>query len=449
MANWIKLFGLEDQGSADENMVMRSRYERDYDRIIFSQPFRRLQDKTQVHPLPESNFVHTRLTHSLEVSSVARSLGRKAGEILCGNNSELKKAGISVFDFSTVTAAAGLCHDIGNPPFGHSGEDAISEYFKTGRGQRFKEFCTEEQWAELTSFEGNAQGFRLAKNKNLGIMLTDAVLGAFTKYPCSALARQSKAGKISQKKYGFFSTERDYFEELANTLGLIKNETDQGIAWQRHPLAYLVEAADDICYHIIDLEDACRLEIISFEQTRDFLVEIIKDKFDQKKFDALSTKEEKLAILRAMSINALVEQAGVIFAEKERQILNGKLDHSLFDILPSKEILNEIKHVSIEKIYRNIQVVETEVAGFEVVDGLLNKFIEAGYRMVFDKDAKSGADKRLIQMLPELNRINVINSKSPYEMIREIIDMVSGLSDSHAVSVYRKITGQTIPGMRN
>ncbi|QCK13607.1 dGTP triphosphohydrolase [Mangrovivirga cuniculi] len=448
MGNWIKLFGL-DENTVSNGYNIRSRFERDYDRIIFSQPFRRLQDKTQVHPLPESNFVHTRLTHSLEVSSVARSLGRKAGEMLCEASNDIKSTGLTPFDFSTVTAAAGLCHDIGNPPFGHSGEDAISEYFKTGRGQKFKSHCSEEEWQELISFEGNAQGFRLAKNKSLGIMLSDAVLGAFTKYPCSALGMDKKAGVKSRKKYGYFSSEEKQFQELAGNLGLIKVDMDKGMAWKRHPLAFLVEAADDICYHIIDLEDACRLEIISFEQTKNFLVEIIKDKFNEKKFNSLSTREEKLAILRALAINKLVDQAGSIFVESEKQILSGEFDQSIFNLLPSKEVLNEIQQVSVKEIYQNIQVVETEVAGFEVVDGLLNKFIEAGFRMVFDNENRSGADKRLIQMLPELNRINVLEAKTVYSLIREIIDMVSGLSDSHAVSIYRKITGQTIPGMRN
>src|SRR5688500_14709290 len=258
----------------------RSAFEQDYDRIIFSHPFRRLQDKTQVHPLPEHDFVHTRLTHSLEVSSVGRSLGKRAGEVILQRHPSLT-GDFSLFDFGAIVAAAALAHDLGNPPFGHAGEDGISDFFlHHSGGQSFKELVTKEEWYDLTRFEGNAQGFRILDKEQYGLKLTYASLGAFTKYPCPAFFPERDKKKKSQKKFGFFQSEKDAFKEVACDLELIQRNGD---SWCRHPLAFLVEAADDICYSIIDLEDGCRLGLVSFEDTVELLSGILKDKLDKKK----------------------------------------------------------------------------------------------------------------------------------------------------------------------
>ncbi|HWA33655.1 MAG TPA: dNTP triphosphohydrolase, partial [Cyclobacteriaceae bacterium] len=242
----------------------RSAFEQDYDRIIFSHPFRRLQDKTQVHPLPEHDFVHTRLTHSLEVSSVGRSLGKRVGEVILQRHHELEKE-LSLFDFGAIVAAASLAHDLGNPPFGHAGEDALSDFFVNDPS--LKANVSEAEWSDLTKFEGNAQGFRILNQQEYGLKLTCATLGAFTKYPCPSLFPERNKSKKSQKKFGFFQSEQAIFSELASQLELMR----AGSGWVRHPLAFLVEAADDICYSIIDLEDGCRLGLVSFEDTVELL----------------------------------------------------------------------------------------------------------------------------------------------------------------------------------
>ncbi|MEM7110582.1 MAG: dGTP triphosphohydrolase, partial [Bacteroidota bacterium] len=261
--NWSKLLSEQrGQKKGDEkDKGTRSAFEQDYDRVIFSYPFRRLQDKTQVHPLPEDDFVHTRLTHSLEVSSVGRSLGKKVGKVILERWPELAKR-YDFHEFGGIVAAASLAHDIGNPPFGHSGEDAISEFFKSGSGAIYKNLVNELEWADLTHFEGNAQGFRiLNKDQYQGLRLTYATLAAFSKYPRQSIIKCKDPKRRSQKKYGFFQSERDVFKSIASTLGLPELEE---YSWSRHPLAFLVEAADDICYNLIDLEDGCRLGLVNY-----------------------------------------------------------------------------------------------------------------------------------------------------------------------------------------
>src|SRR6187402_1547756 len=272
--NWNTL--LSPQRSGQKQSVTaepsRSAFEQDYDRIIFSHPFRRLQDKTQVHPLPEQDFVHTRLTHSLEVSSVGRSLGKRVGEEILKRHPELN-ADFSSFDFGAIVAGASLAHDLGNPPFGHAGEDSISDFFlHDPAGQSFKEKVTAAEWADLTKFEGNAQGFRILNKNQYGLKLTFATLGAFTKYPCPALFPERDKSKRSQKKFGFFQSEKEIFREVASQLELIQvSDYVSG----RHPLAFLVEAADDICYSIIDLEDGCSLGLVSYEEAKSLFENVL------------------------------------------------------------------------------------------------------------------------------------------------------------------------------
>ena len=265
--NWLQLLSNKRPGdrSPAPHDGTRSRFEQDIDRLIFSHPFRKLQDKTQVFPLPEDDFVHTRLTHSLEVSSVGRSLGKNAGAYLLDKYPELGSNGYTVHDFGSVVGAACLAHDLGNPPFGHSGEDSISSFFLTNeKGLFFKSKVSTEEWKDLTTFEGNAQGLRILNKKNGGLKLTYATLGAFTKYPLSSSC-EKEPGKKSQKKFGYYQCNADLFSDLANEMGLINLNKGK---WCRHPLAFLVEAADDICYHIIDLEDGCRLGLVPFEKVK-------------------------------------------------------------------------------------------------------------------------------------------------------------------------------------
>lgn len=415
----------------------RSAFEQDYDRIIFSHPFRRLQDKTQVHPLPEHDFVHTRLTHSLEVSSVGRSLGKRVGDVILQRHPELA-ATYSLFDFGAIVAAASLAHDLGNPPFGHAGEDAISDFFlHHPAGNAFKDHVTEEAWNDLIRFEGNAQGFRILNKELYGLRLTYATLGAFTKYPCPAFFPHRNKKRKSQKKFGFFQTEKDAFTEVARDLALIENE---GSSWCRHPLAFLVEAADDICYSIIDLEDGCRLGLVSFNDTVELLSGILRQKLDKNKLGNHADLNQKLGILRAMAIGELIDATSEIFLAHEEKLLDGSFDEALTDLCIFREAMQRISEVSIEKIYHAKHVVEIEASGHQVLPGLLEEFTQTGLHIIEAKPSRKYNNLRLL--LPADIAADIRDApREPYKMLRGVIDFVSGLTDRHALSLYRKIKG--------
>jgi dGTPase len=436
---WQQLLSTQRSGKRNAATVepWRSAFEQDFDRIIFSHPFRRLQDKTQVHPLPEHDFVHTRLTHSLEVSSVGRSLGKRVGEEILSRHKNVKD--VTLYDFGAIVAAASLAHDLGNPPFGHAGEDAISDFFKeTAFGSSFQSKVTEAQWTDLTKFEGNAQGFRILTKNQFGLKLTYATLGAFMKYPCSAFFPERNKSKRSQKKFGFFETEKKMFSDVAFELGLIRNFE---YSWNRHPLAFLVEAADDICYSIIDLEDGCSLGLVSFEDAKALFEGILtKAKLKLGKLDHLSGNTEKIAFLRALAISDLMEQCAELFLDHEKDILDGKFDTALADECQSKQGLQEIIAISVEKIYKARTVVEIEASGHEVLPGLLEEFTNCGLHLIEGRSSRKY--QNLQKLLPE-NILQTIQAETgdTYAMLRSIVDFVSGLTDKHALSLYRKMKG--------
>ena len=435
--NWQSLLSPQRTGSKPTSSeASRSAFEQDYDRIIFSHPFRRLQDKTQVHPLPEHDFVHTRLTHSLEVSSVGRSLGRKAGEVIVQRHPELKE-NLSLFDFGAVVAAASLAHDLGNPPFGHAGEDSLSDFFlEHPCGKSFQSKVTDSEWNDLLKFEGNAQGFRIINSNQYGLKLTLATLGAFTKYPCPALFPGRNKSKKSQKKFGFFQSEKEIFSTAAAQLELTRVAED---VWVRHPLTFLVEAADDICYSIIDLEDGCRMGLVNYNDTVDLLANILKENFKREKLDKITGQNERIGVLRAMTINKLVEECTEVFLAHEKEILEGTFDKALADHCASKDALEEISNISVEKIYRARHVVEIEASGHEVLPGLLHEFVTAGEHIM--NKSSSRKYKNLALLLPVEMRIEIEKQVSTYGMLRIILDFVSGLTDRHALSLYRRIKG--------
>jgi len=437
LMNWTDLLSSARAGQRQDAFDQtRSAFEQDYDRIIFSHPFRRLQDKTQVHPLPVEDFVHTRLTHSLEVSSVGRSLGKKAGEQILLRTPDLRHQ-YSQFDFGAIVAAAALAHDLGNPPFGHAGEDAISDFFvHHPKGQALKPFVSEEQWTDLTRFEGNAQGFRLLNQKQYGLKLTAATLGAFTKYPCPAGLTERDHSRKSQKKFGFFETEHTVFAGVAERLGLLPLTSQ---AWCRHPLAFLVEAADDICYSIIDLEDGCRLGLVSLNDTIELIAAILRDDFKKEKVDRLIGLNEKLGVLRAMTINRLVEECTTLFLDEEKNMLTGTFDQALTDGIASSAALKQISKISVDKIYRARTVVEIEASGHAVLPGLLEEFVTTGQS--FQQQA-SRKYKNLQLLLPQEIQWSLQQpDMATYEMLRLIIDFVSGLTDRHALSLFSKLRG--------
>lgn len=435
--NWEQLLASARSGAKGINTNQdRSAFEADYDRIIFSYPFRRLQDKTQVFPLPEQDFVHNRLTHSLEVSSVGRSLGKRAGEKI------IKKHALTAItsnDIGTIVSAAALAHDVGNPPFGHSGEEAISSFFKGNASLSWlKENTSEEEWKDLESFEGNAQGFRLINQKEHGLSLTHATLGAFTKYPKNVSARKEK-NRVSQKKYGFFQSEKGAFAETAETLGLHRLGES---TWTRHPLAFLVEAADDICYHIIDLEDGCTLGLVSLEETINLLKPIVGERFNRKKLEEKKFLHEKLGTLRALAINALINQTVEAFLANEEEMLQGNFDQSLIDLLLVASAMKQIKKVSVEKIYRAKIVVEKEVAGYEVLNGLLDTLIHSAQG--FLSGNPTTYHKMVMRTLPDYIN-NALESKNVYGVTRLLLDYISGMTDTHALASYRKLKGMALP----
>ncbi len=419
----------------------RSRFEQDFDRIIFSHPFRKLQDKTQVFPLPEDDFVHTRLTHSMEVAVVGRSLAKNAGAHLINKHPELQEAGYTVHDFGGIVGAACLAHDLGNPPFGHSGEDSISSFFLTNKkGQFFKDKVSAKEWEDLITFEGNAQGLRILNGKgNGGLKLTYATLGAFTKYPLSSSCEKEKRRK-SQKKFGYYQCNAKLFEEMATEMGLEQlGETK----WCRHPLAFLVEAADDICYHIIDLEDGCRLGLVSFETVKSLLAEIIGSNYSEEKVQKITSQHERLGTLRAIAIGQLIQECSEAFMENEEAMLNGSFDSDLTSLIPSAPAMEKIITLSIDKIYRSKLVLEKEAGGYEVIDNLIEAFATAVFASRFEKPLPK--HKSILRLLPEEYEVQLKEVSSVYDALQIVIDFISGLTDSHAVRLYKTIKGYRLP----
>lgn len=449
--NWNSLFSearITDKVYQRKTSPDRTNFERDFDRVVFSSAFRRLQDKTQVIPLPESDFVHTRLTHSLEVSCVARSLGKIAGKTIIDRH---KLADLHASDFGAICATAALAHDIGNPPFGHSGEASISHYFTQGKGVALKSLITDEaKWKDLTSFEGNANGFKILTNYNPAsggnVNLTFTTLAAFTKYPTQSFKTDTDIvkGKVSQKKYGYFQSEKDIFRTIFSHL-----EVDQlnEYSWRRHPLAFLVEAADDICYRIIDFEDGIRIGLIPFHEGEDLLKAVIGKDFDPQRYNEIGDQREKIAYLRAKSINTLINAASGIFLDNEEALLNGKLDASLIDLLPESisEPLNQILMLSVERVYRSKNVLEIEIAGFNVVGELLDAFINAvnDYH-TFGKNLKKERpySDKLVRLFPKQF---LIESDDHYLRTLRVCEFVAGMTDSYAVTLFRRIKGIELP----
>ncbi len=425
----------------------RSEFQRDFDRIVFSSAFRRLQDKTQVFPLAESDYVRTRLTHSLEASSVGRSLGALVGAGLREHYPEIDDLGVSPSDIGAIVAAACLAHDIGNPPFGHSGEDAIRLFFATHpAGQDLLAPLSEAQRADFLSFEGNAQGFRIltrlqSPDNRGGLQLTLATLGAFTKYPRAA-RHGTTAKAISLRKHGFMEAEEEYFAEVASGLDL--GLRADGI-WFRHPLAYLVEAADDICYHVVDVEDAYRLGILRYEDVEGVLAGIIDDAGLARRLGAMRDDKGRIEYLRARSINALVEQAAHRFLTVEGSLRAGAHDVPLLSEVPAAKGMQALRELGEQRIYMAPPVVEIEAAGFEVLAGLLAVFggaIEAQAR-----EQVNARDRMRLKLIPpQFLGPNGGVHPDPYQRLLRLTDFVSGMTDTYAVSLYKKVTGISLPG---
>ena len=447
MMNWEQLLSLKRFGDTQKRPRIaqdetRLGFEVDFDRIIFSSAFRSLQDKTQVIPLSETDFVHTRLTHSLEVSVVGRTLGRRVGKELLERHPNLKKLGYTFNDFGAIVAAASVTHDIGNPPFGHSGEKAIGEYFKNGNGVKYKEQLTEKEYQDLIDFEGNANGFKILTESREGISgglrLSYATLGAFMKYPKESLPKKPTK-HIVDKKYGFFQSEKEAFLDVVNELGLLKKSEGKDISFYRHPLAYLVEAADDICYTIIDFEDGINLGLIDEDYALEYLIKLVKNNIDSAKYHSLQHKKDRVSYLRALAISTLINEAVEIFLSNEEAILKGAFDKSLLDKCTYEAQINDIIKISIAKIYRSKEVVEKEVAGYKIIADLLDVFVTA-LNNKFEGN-QSNYDNLVVNLLPEEFRVNTNNL---YDRIMLICSYVAGISDSYAIKMHKNLTGNIL-----
>ncbi|NOR28800.1 MAG: deoxyguanosinetriphosphate triphosphohydrolase [Lutibacter sp.] len=442
--NWSQLLSLKRFGDTQKRLrknqdETRLGFEVDYDRIIFSDSFRSLQDKTQVVPLSKTDFVHTRLTHSLEVSVVARSLGRIVGEQVLKKYPNLSEEGYKMNDFGAIVATAALAHDIGNPPFGHNGEKAIGEYFKNGNGQKYKEQLTPKQWQDLIDFEGNANGFKILTEHKEGVKgglrLSYSTLGAFIKYPKESLPKKP-TNQIADKKFGIFQSEIPFFNDVAKELGLISSGNNGNIAYKRHPLAYLVEAADDICYTIIDFEDGINLGLIEEEFALEYLIKLVKDTIDSEKYHNLKFKKDRLSYLRALAIGTLINEAVAVFSENETAILNGEYPYSLLEKCKYEAQINDIIKLSVEKIYKSREVVEKELTGYSIITKLLEVFLTASNNKF--EGSLTNYDKLIISLLPE-------SLQSPketlYFRILTICGYIASLSDGFALQLYKKLKG--------
>ncbi|WP_449389476.1 deoxyguanosinetriphosphate triphosphohydrolase [Chryseobacterium lineare] len=443
--NLNQIFTNQRTGNNPHTKASRTDFQRDFDRIIFSSAFRRLQNKTQVFPLPGSVFVHNRLTHSLEVSSVGRSLGSVMGEYIYDQykNDLTEDAGnFYLHNLGNVIAAACLCHDVGNPAFGHSGEDAIASYFERNESDLKPKF-NEKEWADLMNFEGNANAIRVLAQQQQGkdaggIQLTFSTLASIAKYPCEAIAKEK--GIIHRKKFGFFQNEKDIFLEIARETNMI-SESEEPHIFKRHPFVWLVEAADDICYNIIDMEDAHRLGIVSTADCKNLFFELVKSETDdvqriETKLNSISNENEQISYLRAKVINALINKSLEMYKQNFDKILEGNLDKALLDLYKSENTtLQDIESFSIEKIYNHKAVVEIENAGYNVMYELLDHFIPS---ILKHEDERKSYDKKALKLIPQQF---VYKDGTDYQKVLGVIDFVSGMTDNYATDLYRKIKG--------
>ena len=443
MMNWQQLLSAKRFGQEDytgETRHERTEYQRDYDRLIFSSPFRRLQNKTQVFPLPGSIFVHNRLTHSLEVSSVGRSLGENVGRVL---RERYPNSSAHFEEIGSIVSAACLAHDLGNPPFGHSGEKAISAFFSEGKGKELLETVEREgcRWSDFTNFEGNANAIRLLMHRfrgrrRGGFAMTYSTLASIVKYPHSSELSGEK------KKFGFFASEEKDYQAIAKTLGITQLH-ENPLQLAHYPLVYLVEAADDICYQVMDIEDAHKLHIITAEKA----IELMLNFFDGEKrerrmrnLQIVSDVNEQIAYLRSSVIGLLINECCSAFLENETKILSGEFSGALIKhISPrAKEAYKACSDFAIRHIYRSKDVLDIELAGYRIIGFLLETFTDA------IKNPKHAYSKLLLERVPEQFEVD---APTMYGKIQAVIDYISGMTDVYALDLYRKIIGARLPNV--
>ena len=444
MMNWQQLISNKRLGQEHrhpERHDDRTEFKRDYDRLIFSAPFRRLQNKTQVFPLPGSIFVHNRLTHSLEVASVGMSLGNDVAQILTQRHPELKDTMFQ--EIGQIVATACLAHDLGNPPFGHSGEKAMQAYFLEGPGTELQREVSPTFWNDLTHFEGNANAFRLLTHQFKGrrpggFVMTYSTLASIVKYPYSS----SAAGK--KGKFGFFESEKESYLKIADELGIpCRSAVGEPLRFVRHPLVYLVEAADDICYEIMDLEDAHKLKIITHEETMQLLLSFFDEESQQHILQRISEEgvtdnNEKVVYLRACVIGKLENECVRVFTDHEDAILSGEFEGSLVDhISPlQKAAYERCSRFSVDRIYKSRPVLDVELSGYQIIQTLMQKFIGAAVH------PERFYSKHLISRVSSQYHIDAPDLET---RLMSVIDYISGMTDVYALDIYQKINGISLP----
>ena len=435
--------GREEQYS-DSSTKFRTVFQQDFDRILFSSAFRRLQNKTQVFPFPKSDYVRNRLTHSLETSSVGRSLGNLIGSYVLKKHDELSED-FNFSDFGAIVSAACLAHDLGNPPFGHSGEDAISSFFRSEDSQKYLLNLSDIQKADLQNFEGNAAGFRIISTTpdsksdiSGGLALTYPTYASFIKYPKGSLPIIANPENASLKKFSFFDSEKNIFKKISEELGLGKKIVENIEFENRYPLAFLVEAADDICYTLIDYEDGFHEGLLSFTEVEDVFISIVIDEWNsfKKQYNKIFDKTSKINYLRSKAINALINQTSEVFKENELSILSGEFDRSLLDLIPVSKVLKYIKKDSFDRIYCCDAVLKIEVSGYKALPQLLGIFIDA----VFND--KNSNNRRILKLIPDLYLAKGRKHfDSDYEKLLNISMYIASMTDKHAVELYKQLNG--------
>lgn len=442
--NWKQLISNKRLGQEirhAERHDDRSEFKRDYDRLIFSAPFRRMQNKTQVFPLPGSVFVHNRLTHSLEVASVGMSLGNDVARELKLRHPEL--TGTLFEEIGTIVSTACLAHDMGNPPFGHSGEKAIQAFFREGNGMELKPKMSPELWDNLIHFEGNANAFRLLAHRfhgrrEGGFVMTYATLASIVKYPYSSMA----AGK--KGKFGFFCFEEHYYRRIADELGIRRLSADgEPLRYARHPLVYLVEAADDICYEIMDIEDSHKLKILSFDETKDLLLSFFDEDTQERIMKRITDEEitdlnEQIVYMRACAIGILEHECAEAFIRNEEKILSGTFKGALVDSISDRQrdAYRRCSEMSWKKIYRSKPVLDVELAGYKIMNTLMEQMTEA----VTHPDRYYSK-----QLICRVSSQYDIDSPDLETRVMAVIDYISGMTDVYALDVYQKINGISLP----
>ena len=369
------------------------------------------------------------------------SLGNDVARELIARHPELSNTLIT--QIGQIVATACLAHDMGNPPFGHSGEKAIQTFFTEGAGSQLKDKLSKEFWSDITHFEGNANAFRLLTHqykgrRNGGFVMTYTTLASIVKYPFSSMLSEKKG------KFGFFFSEQEYYERIAEEMGIIKtSEEGQPVKYVRHPLVYLVEAADDICYEVMDIEDSHKLKILSFDETADLLLNFF-DEDTQKSIlkriedEKLTDDNEKIVYMRACVIGKLENECVNAFVEHEEEILNGTFSKTLTEVMHpvQRDAYKHCAALSNQRIYRSKPVLDVELSGYRIMDTLMQQMTEA----VLHPERYYSQ-----QLIGRVSSQYHIDDPDLETRLMAVIDYISGMTDVYALDVYQKLSGISLP----